>query len=152
MSLKSDLQIAEICILFDELMQQGVYFDEFVDIAFLDLEEVVCEDFYPILESALRALGVRIFNDQDKANNYVIFYHLDRIVNKGFDPQLEAATLYYSLDGSCNFELFGPAEAFCITYYNHANAYHAEWRTVEEEALINEELICEAKKALQAYL
>lgn len=153
MSLKSYLLIAEICTLFDELMQQGIYFDEFLDIACLDHETVVREEFSPILERALRAAGIYIFKDKDKAKNHVVFYHLDRIVNQERDVQEEASTLYHSLgEGCCNFGFFGPAENFCLTYYNYANEYEARWRTAEKEKLINDELFIEAKNALQVYL
>lgn len=152
MFLKSNLKIVEIFNLFDELIQNGIYFDEFLDICVLDLESVVQEEFYPIFARAISALDIKIFDDYNQAMDAIVYYHLDSSLTKGQDIYTEVGNLYYSIPHAIyDCELYGIAENICIKFSCYDREYNADHRSADEQRLINAELLVEAKKAF-AYL
>lgn len=115
------LDIAEVRDVFNDLLDHGVYSDAFIDIIYVDLETMTSEAFYPALRSALSVMNTPVFNHKLKAKNQVIFYHLDRIVNKKYSIMGETFALYYTFpDGSCDFDFFWPADDLCWAWYSYA--------------------------------
>lgn len=152
LSLNCDLDITKICALFDELMQHGVYFDALLEIAWGEFESMVHAEFCLLFKRLLSIMGIPIFNNAEKAKQHIIYYHLNRIVNKKYDVNTETCELYASFpQGSCEFEYYGPAKILCEKYYKHANAFDAEWRTAEQQKLIDEALLHEAQIAFKQY-
>lgn len=152
LSLNCGLDIAEICDLFDELMQQGIYFDEFLEMAWEHGKNMVQAEFCFVFKQAMSVMGIPLFDHIEKAKHHIIYYHLDRIVNKQYDVYTETYELNTILSkGSCEFEQCWPAEVLCEKYYTYANGFDAERRTPEQQGLIDEILLREAKKALKPY-
>lgn len=150
LSLNCDLNIAKICTLFDELMQQGIYFDEFLEMTWEHGKNLVQDEFCLVFKQSISVMGIPLFNHREKAKHHIIDYHLDRIVNKKYDVHTEAHELNTIFSGgSCDFERCGPAEVLCEKYYTYANAFDAERRTPEQQRLIDGILFREAKKAFK---
>lgn len=70
--------------IFDSLMNDGMFYDEFVDIAYPKSNHLA--DFIPSFEAALRKLNCNIPVDQERAVWVILKFHVRNITNGAIDP------------------------------------------------------------------
>ncbi|MDF1758446.1 MAG: hypothetical protein P1U74_09150 [Legionellaceae bacterium] len=138
----------ELHKLCDEILNQGIYCESLLDFSSIDTEDLRSEECYQIAIQLFKELDIYIYEDDIEAQNHVMLYHLDRIINKNFDLYSEIFSLYMkSPRGCCNFEFFGPLRNICLYVYGYANEYQSYLKTEEEDKQFSESLMDEARIA-----
>lgn len=66
----------------DEILNQGIYYEALLDFVTIDTEDLRSIECYPIATKLFEELDIYIFEDDIEAQNYVMLYHLDCIINK----------------------------------------------------------------------
>lgn len=78
------LDIKKVQEIFDSLMQNGIFHNEFIDIAYPNSNYT--RDSIPSFEAALRKLKCKIPADNDEAVSVIVKFYLIKITNSEIDP------------------------------------------------------------------
>jgi len=128
--------------LFDRLMEHGIYSDTFIDILYPDNHTSNTSE---LLLQALESIGYPMPDDKQQAINYMIQYHLQRIVEKKaciYDEIGELSAINYHDFTEHEFEIFGRAQPLCEEYVRCINQYpfNVERETAKENTALTEHL------------
>lgn len=149
MVLQEHIDIPLIKKLLNTLAEQNIYSDTFIDIIFSDTE-YTSEEFYPILNKALKAIDCPIPKSPQEAIDAIIQYHLRRIVEQKKDvcTEMGELSILYKNDG--NYAVFGPAQRLYEAYVEAMNTYPfvSDQETVEEKLELDTHLFKIAKHCL----
>lgn len=136
-----DIQLVQK--LFDSLIEHGIYSDTFIAILYPD-DNYTSET----VTRALKAITFPIPEDEQKAIDFMIQYHLKRIVEEKEDIFEELGGLghLYSNDGE--FDIFGAAKPLYEECYHRSNEYPfcTDDETEEETAELVNDLFEIAKR------
>lgn len=97
----SNLDNIKVKRLIDSLMNEGLYYDEFLDIIDTKYEDS-SEDFIPIFESLLKILEIEIPENKDEAVWLILKKEIGNIADQNIDPikglQYIMDNIYYKYD------------------------------------------------------
>lgn len=100
--------IQQIQIIFDSLMMEGIFYDEFIDIAYPKSNHPV--EFTPSFEKALTRLNCKIPKDKTEAELVILKFHTGNITYRKIDPidglKKIVDEIYLSFDYGTKTKLF----------------------------------------------